>query len=140
MKKFILFYLILTLGFSFKVHANTLLNLICDQEEFHSKNHYLSKSLGHSFSNGRKFFQLEFNNNYQKLETDMLMVVDNRVANFENNNDILKVITVIDHLNWGHIFEINRYTGKLEHIRYFVNDNDRTEVFIYICESKQRKF
>ena len=140
MKKFLLLVILFNLTCSFKVYANTLLNLTCDQEEFHSKNSYLSKSLGHSFSDGKRFFQLEFKNNYQNLETDMLMVIDKRVAYLENNNDILEIVTPIDSMNWFHRFEINRYTGELKHTRYHAKDDKRLTVFLCKCKSQKRKF
>lgn len=135
--------LLLTLSFcflSFSTNASTLLNLICDQQSFESKQGYYSKDLGHSFPDGERFFQLEFDKKSQRLETDMVMVIDSTIVVFENKNNLIEIITERDNLNFIHVFEVNRFTGEIKQIRYHWEDDTRIEIYLYKCKSAKIQF
>ena len=61
MKNLITIITVVICSFSFSANSSTTLNLVCDLQEFHSKNNFFSKKFGDEFANGRTFFQLEFN-------------------------------------------------------------------------------
>ena len=125
---------------SFSTNASTVLNLICDQQSFKSRHQTVSKDLGHTFADGERFFQLEFDNNSQKLETDMGVLVNNTIKIFENNNNILKITTAVDSINYFHTFTVNRFTGVVKVVRIHLEDEERTELYKYKCKSAKMQF
>ena len=70
----------------------------------------------------------------------MSMVFDSKIVSFKNKNNIIKITTTVDNVKYFHMFEINRFTGKLKHIRAHYEDTNRLEVNLYDCKSAQRKF
>ena len=138
-----IFTLVFTVMFSIsKVsYARTVLNLICDLHTFNSTNgQYLSKDLGHSFSDGRTFFYLEFGGSFQKLNTDMSVVADTTITEFSDKGNVIEITTAVDVTHRYYTFEINRMTGRIILARINAKDINQIEVFKYDCRSAKRKF
>lgn len=120
--------------------ANTTLKLICDVHTFETRNQYLSKDLGHDLNLKPRFFQLEFNSSYQKLETDMIMVVDTTIIEFSDKDSILELTTAVDTIGFYYLFEVNRITGRVKQVRVDSKDPNNIEAYEYECRSAKRKF
>ena len=120
--------------------ANTTLKLICDVHTFKTRNQYISKDLGHDLNLKPRFFQLEFNSSYQKLETDMIMVVDTTIIEFSDKDSILELTTAVDTMGSSYHFEVNRITGRVKQWRVDSKDPNVLELYEYECRSAKRKF
>ena len=114
------------------------INIVCDRYEQQTTGRQLySKSLGHSFADGRRYLFLS-TSPYPKIQTDMTMVINETIKFIDEDGSEIHVLLENDNLGFHHYFHIDRNSGKVAHVRS--RGEDYHETFAYECRKNTKKF